>query len=48
MSDEDIERKKEYIRNYYYKRKNLLNHLINRIEELENVNFNKFLNILKV
>ena len=48
MSDEDIERKKEYIRNYCYKRKNLLNHLINRIEELENVNFNKFLNILKV
>ena len=40
MSHDDRERKK-YMRSYYYKRKNLLNHLINRVEELENVSFNK-------
>ena len=28
-----IEEEKEYTRNYYYKRKNLLNHLINHVEE---------------
>ena len=37
ISDEVSERKKEYVRNYYYKSKNLLNHLINCVEELENV-----------
>ena len=47
MSDEDRERKKSYMRNYYYKRKNLLNHLINHVEELENV-IVIFLNILKL
>ena len=36
ISDEVSERKKEYVRNYYYKSKNLLNHLINCVEELEN------------
>ena len=29
------------MRNYYYKRKQLLNHLINRDEELEHVSPNK-------
>ena len=28
------EGKKEYTKNYYYKRKKLLNHLINSVEEL--------------
>lgn len=37
MLDEDRKSKKEYLRNYYYQRKNLLNHLINSVEELENV-----------
>ena len=29
------------MKNYYYKRKTLLNHLINRVEELEDVSLNK-------
>ena len=29
------------MRNYYYKRKNLLDHFLNLVEELENVSFNK-------
>ena len=29
------------MKNYYYKRKNLLNHLNNCVEELENVCLNK-------
>ena len=29
------------MRNYYYKRKNLLSHGINQVEELENVCCNK-------
>ena len=29
------------MRNYYYKRRYVLNHLINRVEELENVSSNK-------
>ena len=33
------------MKNYYYKRKNLLNHLI---EELENVSVNQLLNIKQV
>ena len=33
------------MKNYYYKRKNLLNNLI---EELENVSVNQFLNIKQV
>ena len=45
MSGTDRERKKEYMKNYYYKRKNLFNHLINHVEleirklelEIENV-----------
>ena len=41
MLDEDRESKKEYMRNYYYKRKHLINHLINCVEELENVSLNK-------
>ena len=43
MSDESKEREKEYIKNYYYKRKTLLNNLINRVEELENVSLNKWI-----
>ena len=37
MSDVNRERKKEYIKNYYYNRKDLLCQLVNCIEELENV-----------
>ena len=40
MSDEG-EKKKEYRRSYNYGRKNLLYHLINRAEELENASHNK-------
>ena len=29
------------MRNYYYKRQNFLNHLINRVEELKNVGLNE-------
>ena len=29
--------KKEYMKNYYSKRKKLLNHLINCVKELENI-----------
>ena len=43
MSDESKEREKEYTKNYYYKRKTLLNNLINRVEELENVSLNKWI-----
>ena len=32
---------KQYMRSYYYKRKNLLNHLINCVEESENVSQHK-------
>ena len=42
-----IEKEKKYMKRYYYKRKNLLNHLINRVEELENVSLNKLIRILK-
>ena len=48
MLDADRESKKEYMKNYYYKRKNLLNHLINNELEKTLVLMNKFLNILKV
>ena len=48
MLDADRESKKEYMKNYYYKRKNLLNHLINNELEKMLVLMNKFLNILKV
>ena len=41
MPDADSERKREYMQNYYYKRKKLLNHLLNYVEELENVCLNK-------
>lgn len=33
--------KKEYVRYYYYTKPKLLNHLINRIENLENFSLNK-------
>ena len=36
MTDEGRERKKEYLKNYYNKRKKLLNHLINQTGILEN------------
>ena len=41
MSDVNREIKKKHMKNYYYKRKNLLNHLINCVEELESVCLNK-------
>ena len=34
---------KQYMRSYYYKRKNLLNHLINCVEESENVSQHKWI-----
>ena len=34
MSDADRESKKEYMKSYYYKGKQFLNHLINHFEEL--------------
>ena len=40
MSVED-RNKEEYMQNYCYKIKKLLNHLINSVEELENISFNK-------
>ena len=33
--------KKEYIRNYYYRKKKLLNHLITRVEIFENFSLTK-------
>ena len=36
MSDVDRKRRKEYRKSYYYKRKNLLNYLINHVKKLEN------------
>ena len=39
--------KKEYMRNDYYKRKNLLNHLIICVEELEKVSHYKWIWSLK-
>ena len=41
MSHGDREIRKTYLRQYYYKRKSLLNQLVNRVEELENVCLNK-------
>ena len=48
MSYGDGERKEEHMKSYYNKRKNLLNHLINRVEELQKVSLNGFLIIIKV
>ena len=42
MSDADRQRKKEYMKNYYYKRKNLLNNLIDHVDKLENVCLNNY------
>ena len=36
-----VEKKKRIYKNCYYKRKNLLNDLINRVEKLENLCLNK-------
>ena len=36
MSDVDIERRKEFMENYYCEKKYLLNSLIDLVEELEN------------
>ena len=41
MSDWDRERKKEFMKNYYYKRKNLFNNIMSRIGKLESVSFSK-------
>ena len=48
MSYGDGERIEEYMKSYFNKRKNLLNHLINRVEELQKVSLNGFLIIIKV
>ena len=45
MSDADREIRKEYMKEYYYKRWILLSQLINCVEELENVCISK--NIFK-
>ena len=42
ISVEDRGSKKEYMKNYYYKIQNFLNHLINRVEELENFSLKKY------
>ena len=39
MSETDKERKKEHMKNHH-KRKDLLNYLINRVKELENICLN--------
>ena len=41
MAEKERERKKDYMRNYCYKRKNLLNHVISCVEELENVSLHE-------
>ena len=42
MTDEDRERIKiEYLKNYYYKRKNLLINSVNCVEELKNINLDQ-------
>ena len=41
MFNVDRERNKECMKNYYYKRRNLLNHLMNHVEELKNVYLNR-------
>ena len=41
MSDEDKDRQKNIWKIITITRKTLLNHLINRVEELENVSLNK-------
>ena len=41
MSDRDRQREKGYMRNSYCERKKLWNHLINRVEEIENICFSK-------
>ena len=43
MSDADTERRKDYMKSYYYNRKKFLNHLINHVEELENVCLSKLI-----
>ena len=39
MSDGNTDKKKKYLKNHCYKRKKMLNYLINCIEELKNENF---------
>ena len=41
MSHVDIERRKQYIKKYYNKRKNLLNYLANCFKGIENVCINR-------
>ena len=43
MSDADTERRKDYMKSYYCNRKKFLNHLINHVEELENVCLSKLI-----
>ena len=55
MLPTDTQRKNKIWKNYYYKRENLLNHLISCFEELENVYlkemfkcYESFFKVLKV
>ena len=41
MSDRDRQRKKGYMKNSCCKRKKMINHLINRVEEIETACFSK-------
>ena len=43
MSDADTERRKDYMKSYCYNGKKFLNHLINHVEELENVCLSKLI-----
>lgn len=48
MWDEDGRNKNSILKNYYYKRKKMLNYLINPVEKLEYFSPNiEFLNIMK-
>ena len=41
MPDADRKRRKEYMKNYYYERKDLLLYLIYQVDELKNVCISK-------
>ena len=49
MSDEDREREKDFMKNYYYERKKMLIYLINVLKNYKTLFLiNEFLNIKKV
>ena len=43
MCETQIEKEKKYMKNYYYKKRYLLNHFINCVEELENICPNRYI-----